>query len=193
MRIKKILLILGIAVWTGGCVSTEPKIVEIDPNDIPHLENKYDTKDMNNQAVRTVESLLQHKVITDNPRPRIMLGKIKIDDNLDEDIDLGAIQKTIQYNLNNSKLAEFVDVENRELLKEEIDYQNDSDYINRSTVTEKGYFKAAEYILSGRLSKNFSSNNQQSVVVYTLFMTLTSIKTSTIVWQGRDRVVKQIQ
>ena len=187
-------IILGVSIIFIGCASSEPKITEIDPKDIIHLEDRYDTHDMQLQTTNMVQSLLREKLITNRPRaPRIMLGEVRIDDSVDEHIDVRLVQETIQHNLIKSKMANFVDNINIKALEAQIDYQNDSKYINKHQAKAKGNFSAAEYMLSGRLSKIIASNSKVKNVTYKLVMKLTDISTDVIAWQNIDTVVKRIK
>jgi len=187
-------IILGLSALFIGCVSSEPRITEIDPKDIVHLENRYDTHDMQLQSTNMVQSLLREKFITNRPRPpRIMLGEIRIDDSVDEYIDVRLVQETIQHNLIKSKMASFVDNINIKALEKQIDYQNNSKYINPKQAIAKGNFSAPEYMLSGRLSKIIASDSKVKIVTYKLVMKLTKISTDIIAWQKIDTLVKQIK
>ena len=131
--LKQNIIIVGVSFLLVGCLSSNAQqITEIDPKDIIHLENKYDTHDLELQSANMVQSLLGEKVITNRPRPpRIMLGRLEIDNNVDEYIDVRLIQETIQGNLINSDRADFVDNKNIKVLEQQIDYQNESKYIDK--------------------------------------------------------------
>ena len=185
---------IGASILIIGCASTEPRITEIDPKDILHLENRYDTHDLELQSANMVQSLLKEKIITDRPRPpRIMLGQIAIDDSVDEHIDIRLIQETIQHNLIKSKRANFIDNQNIKTLERQIDYQNNSKYIDKKTAQTRGKFIAAEYMLSGRISKLMASNSTIKHVTYKLLLKLTKIETDEIAWQQIDTIVKSIK
>jgi len=187
-------ILIGVSILFIACSASEPKITEIDPKDVIHLEDRYDTHDMQLQSTNMVQSLLREKFITNRPRaPRIMLGEVQIDDSVDEYIDVRLVQETIQHNLIKSKMANFVDNINIKALERQIDYQNDSQYINKKTASTKGNFIAAEYMLSGRLSKIIASNSKIKNVTYKLVMKLTNISTDIIAWQEIDTVVKRIK
>jgi len=189
--LKKITLTIGASFLLVGCLSGTSTIREIDPKDIVHLEDRYDSHDLEQQAANMVQSLLREKIIIDNPTPKIMLGDIVVDDSVDEHIDVHLIQQTIQHNLIKSKRADFVDVENIKVLEQQIDYQNDSKYIKNPNA--KGHFVAPRYMLSGRISKIMVSDGSMKDVTYKLLLQLTDIKTNLIAWKQIDTVAKRVK
>lgn len=191
--LKKITLTMGASFLLIGCISGTSTIREIDPKDIVHLEDRYDSHDLEQQAANMVQSLLREKIITDNPTPKIMLGKIVVDDSIDNHVDVHLIQQTIQHHLIKSKRADFIDNANIKVLEHQIDYQNSSKYIDKNTANVKGKFVAPKYMLNGRISKIMVSNGSMKDVTYKLLLQLTNIETSMIVWKQIDTVAKRVK
>lgn len=192
--IKKTMLILAVPLIFIGCsTSSGSKIIISNPKDSRPIGDRYSLHDLHLHVEAMVSSMLRKdSVFKDRPEaPIIALGNISMAKNIEEtNFPIDAIRKSVRTNIMSSGKADFIDVENIRILEKTIDYQNDSEYIDKKTAQKKGGFIAAEYLLTGHISQIKNTNASISRTVTILYMKLTHIGTNIVAWNAEKELSK---
>ena len=192
---KKTVFSISLSLLLIGCVSSSSnsgKAVRIDPKSIRDIDIDYGVEDLHLYVKKMVSSMLQSPVLSKG-KPILTLGRIRIDSSVTEHIDTKQIKHSIRTNLIKSDKVGFIDNENTRALEGEIDYQNNSEYIDKSTAKEKGKFTAPDYVLSGDISAIKKDNGSLIDNFYVLTLKLTDIKTRMIVWTEEKEIRKSMK
>ena len=190
--IKKLICILPL-IFIGCNTNSGSIVVASNPKDSSYIGERYSLHDLHQHVYAMVSSMLKKdSVFKDNPEaPIIALGNISMDKNIEEtNFPVNAIRKSIRTNIINSGKAEFIDVDNIKILEKTIDYQNSSEYVDKETAQKKGGFVAAEYLLTGHISQIKNRNALISRTVTTLYMQLTHIGTTKLMWNAEKALSK---
>jgi uncharacterized protein (TIGR02722 family) len=190
---KKILISVGVSFLLIGCASSHSgKVVRIDSKSIKDTDIDYGVEDLHLYVDQMVSSMLQSPIFQ-NSKPMLTLGGIRIDNSVTEHVDTKQIKHSIRTNLIKSNKVGFIDNENTSALEGEIDYQNSSEYIDKSTAKAKGNFIAPDYILSGDISAIKKDNGLIMDNFYVLTLKLTDIKTRMIAWTEEKEIRKTME
>jgi len=189
---KKIIFSVGVSLLLIGCASSHGgKVVRIDSKSIKDTDINYGVEDLHLYVDKMVASMLQSSVLSKG-KPILTLGRIRIDSSVTEHVDTRQIKHSIRTNLIKSNKVGFIDNENTRALEGEIDYQNNSEYVDKSTAKAKGNFINPDYVLSGDISAIKKDNGSQIDNFYVLTLKLTDIKTRMIVWT-EEKEIRKIQ
>ena len=188
---KKTIMSLGVSFFLIGCASSSGKVVRIDPKSIKDIDINYGAEDLHLYIDKMVSSMLEHPILSKG-KPILALDKISIANSVTEHIDTRQIKHSIRTNLIKSNKVGFIDNENTRDLEREIDYQNSSEYVDKSTAKEKGNFVNPDYVLKGRISTIKKDNGSTMDNFYVLTLTLTDIKTQMIAWT-EEKEIRKIQ
>ena len=187
---KKIIISIGVSFLLIGCVSSNSgKVVRIDSKSIKDTDINYGVEDLHLYVDKMVSSMLQSSVLSDG-KPILTLGRVRIDSSVTEHVDTRQIKHSIRTNLIKSNKVGFIDNENTRALEGEIDYQNSSEYVDKTTAKAKGNFIAPDYVLSGDISAIKKDNGSIMDNFYILTLKLTDIKTRMIVWTEEKEIRK---
>jgi len=187
---KKIIISIGVSFLLIGCVSSNSgKVVRIDSKSIKDTDINYGVEDLHLYVDKMVSSMLQSSVLSDG-KPILTLGRVRIDSSVTEHVDTRQIKHSIRTNLIKSNKVGFIDNENTRALEGEIDYQNSSEYVDKTTAKAKGNFIAPDYVLSGDISAIKKDNGTIMDNFYILTLKLTDIKTRMIVWTEEKEIRK---
>ena len=187
---KKIIISIGVSFLLIGCVSSNSgKVVRIDSKSIKDTDINYGVEDLHLYVDKMVSSMLQSSVLSDG-KPILTLGRVRIDSSVTEHVDTRQIKHSIRTNLIKSNKVGFIDNENTRVLEGEIDYQNSSEYVDKTTAKAKGNFIAPDYVLSGDISAIKKDNGTIMDNFYILTLKLTDIKTRMIVWTEEKEIRK---
>jgi len=190
---KKIIFSIGVSFLLIGCASSNSgKVVRIDSKSIRDIDINYGVEDLHLYINKMVSSMLQSSVLS-NGKPILTLGRIRIDSSVTEHVDTRQIKHSIRTNLIKSNKVGFIDNENTRALEGEIDYQNSSGYVDKSTAKAKGNFIAPDYVLSGDISAIKKDNGSVMDNFYVLTLKLTDIKTRMIAWTEEKEIRKSME
>ena len=190
---KKIIFSIGVSLILIGCASSNSgKVVRIDSKSIKDIDIDYGVEDLHLYVDKMVASMLQSPVLSKG-KPVLTLGRIRIDSSVTEHVDTKQIKHSIRTNLIKSNKVGFIDNENTRALEGEIDYQNSSEYVDKSTATAKGNFIAPDYVLSGDISAIKKDNGSVMDNFYVLTLKLTDIKTRMIAWTEEKEIRKSME
>ncbi len=189
---KKSILTLALALFFVGCASNGGKVVRVDPRGLHETDINYGVEDLHLFTQKMVSSMLQSSFLNGSKKPYIALGNIKLNQGVDEHIDIKLIKNVIRTNLIKSDKVNFIDTEHIKELEQEIDYQNSNKYLNKNTTKKIGGFIARDYTLTGDIHAIKKENAQIFDNFYALSLRLTDAKTSAIVWSEEKEIRKQV-
>lgn len=190
---KKIIISIGVSLLLIGCASsTSGKVVRIDSKSIKDTDINYGVEDLHLYVNKMVSSMLQSPIF-EKSKPILTLGRVRIDNSVTEHVDTKQIKHSIRTNLIKSNKVGFIDNENTRGLEGEIDYQNNSEYVDKSTAKSKGNFIAPDYVLSGDISAIKKDNGEIMDNFYVLTLKLTDIKTRMIAWTEEKEIRKTME
>lgn len=186
------MVLLGVLVGIlGGCgpkAFTRGKYV--DPNQITMLSDKFNENDMQLISKKLVNSLTSDSYIASlEKRPIIAVGKVS--NRTSEHIDIRLLTDKIRKELISSRRFRFIDVDSRETLQEEYDY-NQSGNVDQSTVSAPKQI-AVQYIITGDIGNYTQTVGDDKLVYYKLTLNLTDTKTNEIIWTDDKEVKKQFR
>jgi len=189
---KKSVLTLVFTLLFIGCVSNGGKVVRVDPRGLHDTDANYGAEDLHLFTQKMVTSMLQSSFLNGSKNLYIALGNITLNRGVDEHIDVKLIKNVIRTNLIKSEKVNFIDNEHIKQLENEIDYQNSSKYLDKSTVKKVGGFIARDYTMSGDIHAIKKDNGAILDNFYALSLRLTDTKTSAVVWSEEKEIRKQV-
>jgi len=176
MRLKKVVVAVGISLAMIGCASTNAgKVVRVDPRDMRDTDAHYGAEDLHIFVQKMVSAMLQVPVLSSSSnKPYIALGNIGVGVGVDEHIDTKLIKNSIRTNLIKSTRVKFID----------------SEYVNKLTKKERSKFIAKNYELTGDVHSIKKDTGSTIDNFYALTLKLTDVKTSVIVWSEEKEIRK---
>jgi len=191
--VKNSIITLGFALVLMGCASGSGKVVRVDPRGLHDIDINYGADDLHLFTQKMVSSMLQSSFLNGSKKPYIALGDIHINSGVDEHIDMKLIKNIIRTNLIKSDKVNFIDNEHIKELEKQIDYQNSSKYMDKSTIKKAGGFIARDYTMTGDIHAIKKRNSEIIDNFYVLSLKLTDAKTSSIVWSEEKEIRKQVK
>jgi uncharacterized protein (TIGR02722 family) len=85
---------------------------------------------------------------------------------------------------------QFLDMTQAQNLKKQLQYQNDSGMVDKSTAAKIGQQLGAKYMIYGYITSISQRNTSQQSLYLQVTMSLMDIQTGVIVWQGEKQIRK---
>ena len=189
---KKSFLTFVLALIFIGCASSGGKVVRVDSRGLHDTDANYGAEDLHLFTQKMVSSMLQSSFLNTSKKSYLALGNITLNQGVDEHIDTRLIKNVIRTNLIKSDKVNFIDNRHIKQLEEQIDYQNSSKYLDKSTVKKVGGFIARDYTMTGDIHAIKKDNGVILDNFYVLSLRLTDVKTSTVVWSEEKEIRKQV-
>ncbi len=161
---------------------TTTGVKRVDPNSIQNDSLHYSAGELHLFTEKMVSGMLESEIFD---------GKLVIDigdvqNKTDEHIDTSSITDSIKTAIIKSKRARFVDLSKRATINSELEYQNSSKYIDKSSSKKIGKQIAPSYILDGSIT----SIKQKSNHFYKITLQLHNLETGVIDWAEQKEVRK---
>ena len=173
----------------GGCANyttNSGKVVRVDPKGLYDTSMEFNPEDLHLVVEKMVSSMLRDKLF--DGTPVIDVGKILI--KTDEHIDTESITDSIRTMIIKSKRARFIDSSMRSKMIDELEYQQNSKYIDKSTAKKIGKQVAQGYMLDGSISTMKSGNYDKLSYFYKITLQLHNIETGTVDWMDEKEIRK---
>lgn len=174
----------------AGCSSIgsfqEHHVVRVDPDTIHDTDIGFSSEDLHMVVEEMVSAMLRDELFDGTPVIEIR----DLENRTDEHIDTKAITESIRAMIIKSKRARFVDSSMRKRLISELEYQNNSRYIDRSKAKHIGKHIAQGYILNGAISAIKQRNEDEISYFYKVTLQLHNIETATIDWIDEQEIRK---
>lgn len=188
--IKLIYGLIGMALLLNGC--TTQKVSYGDAQAVETTTVEFGSTDLQKIAVDMTESMLSSKavaMITKDKRPVVLVESIK--NKTAEHIDTESITDSISTRLLKSGEFRFVDMTRVELVREQLDFQNNDLLVNPGTAIQFGKMVGAQYMLYGNLSSINKQDGSNQDVYYKMTMRLMDLETGLIEWADETEIRKQ--
>jgi len=153
------------------------------------LDDKFNETDMRQIADTMVSSLTESVVVKESKkRPVVLVTLVK--NRSEEHIDMKSMTDKIRVALIKSGKFRFTEKEVREEIKGEMEYQNESGYVDPSTARRKGKQIGADYFLTGEITDRVQEVGGEKYVYYKCTFNLVSIDTGIIDWSDEKEIRK---
>ncbi|NBV50788.1 penicillin-binding protein activator LpoB [bacterium] len=188
-------LILGVPalmllVSCGSKQFTQGKYDDI--NEERLLDDQFNESDMRRIADTMVESLSQSRVISSVRQPPVVLVTL-VKNKTAEHIDMKSMTDKIRTALIKSGKFRFTEKEVREELAGEVEYQEESGYVDATTARKKGKQIGADYFLTGEITTRIQEVGKKKYIYYKANFNLVNIDTGIIDWSDEKELRKFYQ
>ena len=183
-----IYVLLGAALLLNGCTQ---KVSYGDSQAVETTTVEFGSTDLQKIAVEMTDSMLSSKsvaMITKDKRPIVLVESIK--NKTAEHIDTESITDSISTRLLNSGEFRFVDMTRVEVVREQLNFQNNDLLVNPETAIQFGKMVGAQYMLYGNLSSINKQNGGTQDVYYKMTMRLMDLETGLIEWADEAEIRK---
>lgn len=165
----------------------------VDPHKLELIDDRWTQSDIDHIG-QLINDLNQK--VAKNPKkfganPTVILKEIE--NRTDEHIDTLPLKNKIVEELTNSDAFTFVDADARKDIASEVEYQQDSGLVDKSTASQKGKQVGAQYFLRGTISSTVNSQKGRKIVTYQVNLKLTTIEGATIMWSKQYATSKDMQ
>lgn len=183
-----------LALVVGACASNR-QFTEGEYDDVSkvrHLDDKFNESDAVELMDEMVVSMAEHPVFKDaRVAPVVQIERVR--NKTSEHIDTKSMTDSLRTALIKTGRARFSNKEDRELLHEEQDFQNESGRTRRDTQKRRDGGIGADYVLTGELVSNVQQVGDRKLVFYKLNLILTNITTGLIEWSDEKPIRKKFR
>ena len=153
------------------------------------LDDKFNESDMRKIADSMIQSLTQSPVVMEKSnRPVVLVTLVK--NRTEEHIDMKAMTDEIKVALIKSGKFRFTEKENREELGNELNYQNNSGYVDPEQARQKGKQIGADFFLTGEITSRTQEVGDKKYVDYKATFNLVNITTGLLDWSDEKELRK---
>ncbi|ACH65751.1 lipoprotein, putative [Aliivibrio fischeri MJ11] len=186
---KSVIALLSLAVLLGGCSN---KVSYGDAQAVETTTVDFGSTDLQKIAGEMTESMLSSGAvaqITQGNRPIVFVESIK--NKTSEHIDTESVTDSISTKLLNSGKFRFVDMDRVEVVRSQLNFQNNDELVNQNTAIQFGKMVGAQYMLYGNLSSIVKNAGSDKDVYYKMTMRLMDLETGLIEWADETEIRKQ--
>ncbi len=156
------------------------------------LDDKFNEGDMRRIADAMVASLSGSAVVQGGAkRPVVLVTLVK--NRSEEHIDMKSMTDKIRVALVKSGKFRFTEKETRGDLAEEMEYQNQSGYVDAATAKKIGKQIGADYFLTGEITDRVQEVGRKKYVYYKATFNLVNIQTGILDWTDEKEIRKYYQ
>jgi uncharacterized protein (TIGR02722 family) len=177
---------LSMIVCLGGC---SKKITYGDPKGIETVTVEFGSTDLQKIVEEMTRSFLNSKVVTSGIGPIVTVQEVN--NKTSEYIDTRMITDSIRTQLSQSSVVRFVvdEVAMQEAISE-IERQQNSEYYDQDTATEKGRMVGAAYRLTGNVASIVKQNSDTKDVYYKINLQLWNVQNGLLEWSEETEIRK---
>ena len=186
----KVSLYSVLAVALLGCAS---KVEYGDAQGVELVNAHFGSTDLQQIAAKMVDSLLTNPDIiamTAHKKPILLVDVVR--NKTLEHIDTESVTDTLVNKLLRSGKFQFVDMSNNADVRAQLDYQNQSGYVDPKKAIQLGRQAAAEHIIYGNLASITKSNHATEDVYYKFTLKMQNLSTGLLEWQEEKEIRKQV-
>jgi uncharacterized protein (TIGR02722 family) len=156
------------------------------------LDDKFNESDMRIIAEAMVKSLIDSPVIREAKKAPVVLVTL-VKNRTQEHIDMKSMTDKMRVALLKSGRFRFTDKEVREEIADELDYQNQSGYVDAATARQKGRQIGAQYFLTGEITDRVQEVGSKKYVYYKATFNLVNIQNAMFEWSDEKEIRKFYQ
>ncbi|NBX92573.1 MAG: penicillin-binding protein activator LpoB [Proteobacteria bacterium] len=156
------------------------------------LDDKFNESDMRQIADTMVKSLTDSRVVQEAARPPVVLITL-ITNRASEHIDMKSMTDKIRTAVVKSGKFRFTEKGAREEMAGELQYQNESGYVDAASARKKGKQIGAQYFLTGEIADRVQEVGSKKYVYYKATFNLVNIETGIIDWTDEKEIRKFYQ
>lgn len=153
------------------------------------LDDKFNESDMRMIADTMIKSLTESPVIRETKKAPVVLVTL-VKNRTEEHIDMKSMTDKIRVSLIKSGKFKFTEKENRSELAEELEYQNQSGYVDPAAARQKGKQIGANYFLTGEITDRVQQVGNKKYVYYKATFNLVNIQTGLLDWTDEKEIRK---
>lgn len=191
----KLLNLLLVIAFIGSLAACGPKaFVKGDYDDVEKenlLNDSWSETDMQKAVADLVKSMKGSAIIAKAQKPPLVMVT-KLQNKTSEHIDTQSIMDMVRVELMRGGEVSFVDIEAREDVAKEYEYQN-SGAVSEETKKGPGGQTGADLIVNGRLDSIVQEAGKDKTVYYKLTLNLTNLKTNVILWSDYKQIRKKFR
>ncbi len=186
---KGVIVLLGLAAVLSGCANN------VSYGDAQAVETKtvdFGSTDLQKIASDMVDSMMMSgsvAAITNSSRPIVFIDGIK--NKTSEHIDTESITDTISTKMLNSGKFRFVDMDRVEDVRQQLQFQNNDQLVDKGSSVQFGKMVGAQYMLYGNLSSIVKEDGSDKDIYYKMTMRLMDIKSGLIEWADETEIRKE--
>lgn len=191
MKARSILFSIVLLFVLGGCAGREFSEGKYDDMSQDRLlDDKFNESDMRRIADTMIQSLTESVVVKEmKKRPVVLVTLTK--NRTQEHIDMKSMSDKIKVALVKSGKFRFTEKEVRADLSEEVDYQNQSGYVDPEHARQKGKQIGADYFLTGEITDRVQEVGSKKYVYYKATFNLINIQTGILDWTDEKELRKE--
>jgi uncharacterized protein (TIGR02722 family) len=193
VKVKKILLVLLLAVLVAGCGSSK-KVYRIEPGTVTDLSGKWNDTDARLVAEEMIRDCVSRPWLTEfaaakGTKPVVTVGTIR--NNSSEHIDTEVFTTDFERELINSGQVRFVASrdQKQEIREERFDQQ---EFASPETMKQIRAETGADFLLLGGIKSIVDEVEGVRVVFYQTDLEMVNIETMEKVWIGTKKIKKEI-
>lgn len=153
------------------------------------LDDKFNESDMRMISDTMISSLVGSPVIKETRKPPVVLVTL-VKNRTQEHIDMKSMTDKIRTALIKSGKFKFTEKEIRAEVSEEMEYQNQSGYVDPDTARKKGKQVGAQFFLTGEITDRVQEVGGKKYVYYKCTFNLVNIQTGLLDWSDDKEIRK---
>ena len=153
------------------------------------LDDKFNETDMRKIADTMILSLTGSAVIKEQKKAPVVVVTL-VKNRTEEHIDMKSMTDKIRVALVKSGKFRFTEKDVRGELSDEMQYQNDSGYVDPDTARKKGKQIGANYFLTGEITDRVQEVGKKKYVYYKCTFNLVNIQTGILDWTDESEIRK---
>ena len=188
MKHLKLIFLMAAVMGLSACQS---KVEYGDATEVETVNENFGSTDLQAVAAKMVDSMVTFPpvvAITQSNRPILFVDKVK--NKTSEHIDTESITDTISNKLLRSGKFRFIDMTKVDVVRKQLDYQNNAGMVDPSTAIKFGRQIGAQYMLYGNLSSIVKQAGSTKDVYYKMTMRLMDLETGLIEWSDEKEIRK---
>lgn len=161
-----------------------------DPDQVRLMDDKFNESDAALLIEEMIASMANHPIFADSKvAPIVQVEGLR--NKTSEHIDTKSLTDGLRTSLIKTGRVRFSNKEDRDLIANEVDYQNESGRVNRKTAKRRDGQFGADYVLTGDLISNVQEVGNRKRIFYKLTLNLTNLATGLIEWSD-DKPIRKV-
>ncbi len=183
----RLAILFFILVVLSGCSNSTSNIQRVDTKAMYLTTIHWSSEDLQTMAESMVVSILKSEVLDDSSKK--VFSFLKIKNSTYDHIDTQSITETIKTGLIKSGRVAIIDIQKRDILNKELEYQ-DSQQRYFQEIKKIGRQFGVDGIFFGEISAIYQKNSLSKDMFFKFTLNLVDIKSAQIIWSEEKEVRK---